>query len=102
LSEDRVREKIALGIAKKPNPFSSKMAIHCLVDIKRAIEIITDAFLGRKRIAQYYSNATIHNILKHFHQFTESVNSNAGDLSIPKSRLFAQTKELTAEEEKSK
>jgi hypothetical protein len=51
MSERRFKEKLALGIYKKPNPFSTKMSIHCLFDIRKSFDILTDAFLGRARIS---------------------------------------------------
>jgi len=44
LIEQRDREKVSLGINKKPNLFMSKMSIHCLFDIRKAFEIVTEAF----------------------------------------------------------
>lgn len=43
-------------------------------------------------------------MLKQFHQFTESFNSQASeeDLQAPKSRMFHQSKPLSEEEERSK
>lgn len=80
---------MALGIYKKPNPFSTKMSIHCLFDLRRCFDILTDAFLGKNRISSYYTSGFIHNILKHFHSFTEAINPNGSDLEVPKTRMFA-------------
>jgi len=40
-------------------------------------------------------------MLKQFHSFTETFNTSDSGLDIPKSRMFAQKKAMTAEEEKS-
>jgi hypothetical protein len=83
-----VREKEAIGVIKKPNIFMNKMCIHSLFDSRKAFEILTDVFTGKYRLSQYYSAGTIHNVLKHFHQFTETFNPNANELEAPKSRMF--------------
>ncbi len=78
----------------------NKMTIHSIFDSRKAFEILTDVFTGKYRLSQYYSAGTIHNVLKHFHSFTETFNPNANELEAPKSRMFAQAKPLTEFEER--
>eukprot|EP00347_Sterkiella_histriomuscorum_P012748 403367374 len=98
--EKRSREKNKIGM-KPSSFFNMKMSIHSLFDLKKAFEIIVDLFIGTSTIAQYYGACYTTNILKQFHSFTESFNPNTDELEIPKSRIFSQSKNLSAEEEAS-
>ena len=78
-----------------------KMSIHSLFDQRKALEIIIDVFLGKNSITQYYCGSFVNNVLKQFHSFTETFNASDSSLEAPRSRMFAQKKEMTAEEETS-
>ena len=92
LMEKKGREKLAVGILKMPNPFVTKMSIHSLFDFRKAFDLLMDSINGKFRLSQYYTSSSIHNVLKHFHQFTESFNPNSTELEAPKSRMFTQVK----------
>ncbi len=97
----RSREKQKYGM-KPASPFMTKMSIQSLFDLRKVLELLTDLFLRDTSITQYYANGSLHNMLKQFHQFTETLNpSQAEQLAVPQSRMFSQVRPLSEEEEKS-
>lgn len=86
----------------KPNkPFTIKMSIQSLFDQRKAFEFLTDVFDGRCKLSQVYCNGWIHNLLKQFHQSTETFcTSEEDNLAVPKSGLFGRVagRDITEEE----
>ncbi|CDW73152.1 UNKNOWN [Stylonychia lemnae] len=100
VQEKRCRRKASIGL-KPSSQFMVKMSIHSLFDQRRIYEILVDVFNGKSSIAQYYCSSFTNNILKQFHMFTDSLQTEPSNLSVPKSRMFAQSKPLSEDEEKS-